>query len=52
MTIWQPAQKRAGADVVINLKGYGFSAANNFVWNLKIKPSAIDKFPLRYRLLR
>jgi hypothetical protein len=30
-------------------KGYGFSAANNLVWNLKIKPSAIDKSPLRYR---
>jgi hypothetical protein len=30
-------------------KGYGFSPANNFVWNLKIKPSAIDKSPLRYR---
>jgi hypothetical protein len=29
-------------------KGHGFSLANNFVWNLKIKPSAIDKSPLRY----
>jgi hypothetical protein len=30
-------------------KGYGFSPANNFVWHLKITPSAIDKSPLRYR---
>jgi len=30
-------------------KGCGFSPANNFVWNLKIKPSAIDKSPLRHR---
>ena len=30
-------------------KGYGFSPANNFIWNLKIKPSAIEKSPLRYR---
>jgi hypothetical protein len=30
-------------------KGHGFSPANDFVWNLKIKPSAIDKSPLRYR---
>jgi hypothetical protein len=30
-------------------KGYGFSPANDFVWNLKIKPSAIEKSPLRYR---
>jgi hypothetical protein len=30
-------------------KGYKFSPANNLVWNLKIKPSAIERSPLRYR---
>ena len=28
-------------------KGYGFSPANNFVWNLKIKPGAIERSPMR-----
>jgi hypothetical protein len=30
-------------------KGYDFSPANKFVWNLKIKPSAIERSPLRQR---
>jgi hypothetical protein len=30
-------------------KGYEFSPSNNLIWNLKIKPSAIERSPLRYR---
>jgi hypothetical protein len=30
-------------------KGYDFSPANNFVWNLKIKPSVLESSTLRYR---
>ena len=30
-------------------KGYEFSPSNNLIWNLKIKPGAIERSPLRYR---
>lgn len=30
-------------------KGYSFSPANSLVWNLKIRPSALEQAPVRYR---
>src|SRR3569832_500976 len=30
-------------------KGYGFSPANNLIWNLKIKPGELERSPLRHR---
>jgi hypothetical protein len=30
-------------------KGYDFTPANNLVWNLKIRPSALERSPLRRR---
>lgn len=30
-------------------KGYDFSPANNLIWNLKIRPGALEHSPLRYR---